>query len=1053
MNKHLPKPLRTLALGAALLLGAGQARAQVSDYTFAASTTTYVPLPATATNEPLVQADDVVSGLLPLGFAFTYEGTTYTSVVASSNGFLSFNPASPPNFTNSLAGLGAEKPLVAPFWDDLDGRDPTAYASYQTTGTAPNRVFTFEWRNWFRFLNTGGPSFSMQARLLEGSNRIEFVYRREAGTLTNTTASVGIAGATTGGIPPEFLSLDAATAAPTASSVTETPTIPDVPATGQVYTFTPGVATGCQAPRSVTATNVTGNSARIVFRGATTASFFTVTYQAAGGPVQTVSPNPTASPVALGGLLRNTTYTVTVVASCAAGQVSPAGTTTFSTADSYCTTGLGGGCGSGNDVTDVGVSGSGLNATGLTCTSTGGDAYSVYPAVAPNTGTLQRGVTYPISVTTTGSSITSVWIDFNQDLVFDASEWAQVSTTSAAGVADVVNLQVPLNALPGTTGMRIRSRAAGNPNGAADACSSFGSGETKDFTVTIGAAPTCAPPSNLTATNLTATSASLGFQASGPGTFTLVYGPAGFNPATGGTTLSPATSPVAVGGLLSGTSYQFYVQQNCGGGSVSQNTGPFTFATLITNDDPCGAVVLPVNPSCVPVSGTTVGANPTPGTVYAAGGGGTGCGSNTATPKDVWFKFTTAASGPVSTSVRISVTGAAAGVLRAYAGAACTGPLTFIACTGTSSTAAAPNLDLIALTANTTYYVRVNGYSSLDALGSFTICASPVPNCAAPTALTPGTITSTTAALSWSSNATPGATYTLIYGPQGFDPATGGTTVAGLATTSTTLTGLTPLTNYCFYVQQVCGGFNGSSLLAGPACFSTPQRLPTNDDPCGALTLGNGPTADSNVGATTSLQPGIVTPACSPSAAPKDVWFAFTAAQTTSTLALTGSAAGMVRVFTSPDCASGPFGQVACQSSGANNTGVASLALTGLTAGQRYYVAVSGYGSSNATGNFTISASNIALATRALANAGALLVYPNPSNSGQLTLRLTLGGASGPAQVALLNTLGQTVLRQSATLSNGSLERSFSTRGLAAGVYTLRLQVGEQLLTRKVVLE
>ena len=1051
MKHFLLRHGRALVLGAALLLGTGYAQAQVGAYSFAASTGTYAPLPATATDVAAVQADDAVSGLLPLGFSFVYEGNTYLNAVVSSNGFLSFNSASGSSLSNSLATAGSEKPLVAPFWDDLDGRDPTARASYQTTGVAPNRVFTFEWLNWFRYNNTSGPSFSMQVRLLEGSNRVEFVYRREAGTVVGASASVGLAGVDAGGLPPEFLSLDATTAAPTASSATETSTIADVPATGQVYTFTPGVATGCQAPRSLTATNVTGNSATIVFRGASTASSYTVTYQAAGGPVQTVSPNPTTTSVPLSGLLRNTAYTVTVVANCAGGQVSAAGTVTFSTSNGYCTSTLGGGCG-GNNVTAVSVSGSGLNASGLTCTATSGGAYTIYPALAPNTGTLQRGVTYPISVTTTGNSITSVWIDFNQDLAFDASEWAQVSTTSVAGTPDIVNLQVPLGALLGTTGMRIRSRVNGTPNGATDACTNFGSGETKDFTVTIGAAPACAPPSNLTATNLTPTSASLGFQSSGTGTFTLVYGPAGFDPATGGTTVSPATSPVAVTGLLSGTSYQFYVQQNCGGGSVSQNTGPFTFATPITNDDPCGAVTLPVNASCVPVSGTTVGANTTPATVYGAGGQGTGCGFNT-TPKDVWFKFVTAATGPTSTAVRISVTGLAAGVLRAYSGAACTGPLAFIACTGTSSTAAAPNLDLATLTANTTYYVRVNGYGSTDALGAFTICASPVPNCAAPAGLSAGALTGTTAAVSWSGTLAAGSTYTVVFGPQGFNPATGGTRLTGLTTPSATLTGLTPVTDYCFYVQQVCSGFNGSSPLAGPECFTTPQRVPLNDNPCGAVALGSAPTADSNVGATTSTQPGITLPACSPAAAPKDVWFSFTAAQTTSTLSLTGSAAGMVRVFTTADCANGPFTQVDCASSGANNTGVASLALTGLTVGQRYYVAVSGYGSSNVTGGFTLGASNVALATRALANTEALLVYPNPSNTGQLTLRLTLGGATGPAQLSLLNALGQSVLSQSATLSNGSLERSLGTRGLAAGIYTLQVKAGSQLLTRKVVLE
>ena len=114
-------------------------------------------------------------------------------------------------------------------------------------------------------------------------------------------------------------------------------------------------------------------------------------------------------------------------------------------------------------------------------------------------------------------------------------------------------------------------------------------------------------------------------------------------------------------------------------------------------------------------------------------------------------------------------------------------------------------------------------------------------------------------------------------------------------------------------------------------------------------------------------------------------------------------------------------------------------------AGRRYYVAVSGYGSGGA-GSFTVSGT--ALAARAQAETAALQVYPNPSNTGQLTLRLTAQHPAGTA--TLLNALGQPARSQA--LPTGSLEHGFATTGLAAGVYTLRVQVGKEILTRKVVL-
>lgn len=224
------------------------------------------------------------------------------------------------------------------------------------------------------------------------------------------------------------------------------------------------------------------------------------------------------------------------------------------------------------------------------------------------------------------------------------------------------------------------------------------------------------------------------------------------------------------------------------------------------------------------------------------------------------------------------------------------------------------------------------------------------------------------------------------------------------------------------------------------------QPSPNNDEPCNAVTLGNGPVTGSNSGASASTQNGIVLPACSPAQAPKDVWFAFTPSGTSTTLTLTGNASGMVRVFSSPDCANGPFVQETCQSSGVGNTTVGTVALTGLTPGQRYYVAVSGYGSGDTAGSFTISGT--LLGSRNGAGSAELAVYPNPSTGGMLAWRVA--GLNGVGQAALLNALGQVVRQQKLA---GAGEQQMPTRGLAAGLYTLQVQVGGQVLSRRVVLE
>ncbi|GAA4352243.1 hypothetical protein GCM10023185_11690 [Hymenobacter saemangeumensis] len=1004
------------------MLSPGLVEAQVSSYVFAASSGTYTPLPASATQVPAILADDVISGALPIGFPFVFDGVTYTELRASSNGFLSFNPAAGSNLTNSLATATNERPLIAPFWDDLDGRPmgATASASYQVTGTAPNRVFTFEWYNWEWFYTANVAVISFQVKLFEGSNQIRFIYQPEANMPSGgLSASIGIAGGGAAGCASDFLSLNNASASPVASSTTETTSINTRPASGQTYSFTPPPPPmgTCAAVRCANVSNITGNSAQLNFSGSSNVTSYTVTYQAMGGATQTVTPAPTASPVNLMGLSVNTSYTATIVANCASGASTPV-TVSFTTSNGYCVTGsggtvLGGVCG-GNNLTDIALVGTSLNATNLTCnTPVAGTAYTNYPASGSTTTTLQQGVTYPITVNTTGNSIVSVWIDYNRNLVFEASEWVQIATTTTAGTAVTANITIPTNALAGPTGMRVRSRASGSPNGASDACTQFFSGETKDFTVTIGPPPACPAPTGLTATNVTTTSATLEFTTVGAGTYTLIYGPQGFNPAVSGTTVTPATSPVNVTGLQAGTTYQFYVQRDCGAAGPSVNVGPISFTTLIVNDDPCGATTLPLNlTGCMPYATTSTGSTTTTPNGYT--NPGTGCGIATA-PRDVWFKFTTAASGAGATDVRVTVTGGAASVVQALSANDCMGPFTPIRCSGTTANVAAPALDLTNLSPNTTYYVRVYNYTAVAQSGNFTICVTPLPSCPAPTGSTAINITKNSATLSWmtGAGAPSGSTYTLTYGPPGFNPDQAGTTIPSVSGNSFQLTGLTPQTDYCYYIRLNCGGINGNSQRVGPICFQTLLENPANDDPCGAQALTSGAAAvpGTTVGASTTLISGITLPACSPASNPRDVWYTVTMpAATVGTdsliIRLTGAAAGMVRVYTSPDCASGPFASVACQAASSSNTGFAApIRIGNLLPGTTYYLAVSGYGSSDTPGTFNIGVQTIyvgptcnavtALAAGSLTQTSASVSFTPGANNTSYTV--TYGPTGGMA--------------------------------------------------------
>jgi GEVED domain/Secretion system C-terminal sorting domain len=163
----------------------------------------------------------------------------------------------------------------------------------------------------------------------------------------------------------------------------------------------------------------------------------------------------------------------------------------------YCVTGLGGGNCNGNLITTVEITGTSLNSVSAdTCTFTTGNTLTVYPPSGSTTASLIQGIPYDLSVSLSASSIVSVWIDFNQDGTYSASEWTQVALTSTVGTPNTIQITVPFNSGLGLTGMRVRSRAVGNINGAPDACTNFGSGETEDYVITLVANVACSGAPN-----------------------------------------------------------------------------------------------------------------------------------------------------------------------------------------------------------------------------------------------------------------------------------------------------------------------------------------------------------------------------------------------------------------------------------------------------------------------------------------------------------------------------------------------------------------------------
>jgi len=166
-------------------------------------------------------------------------------------------------------------------------------------------------------------------------------------------------------------------------------------------------------------------------------------------------------------------------------------------------------------------------------------------------------------------------------------------------------------------------------------------------------------------------------------------------------------------------------------------------AQVPANDDPCGAINLPANPSCTTTSSTNVNATATSGIPAP------GCAAYTG--QDVWYRVTVPASGGVRIST-FSGTMNDSGVAF-YSSLTCAGPFTLLGCDDDSGQGNMSRLTLTGLSPGSTIWVRV--WEAGGGQGTFNICAldmSPcgLPNsndyCPSPATLTqgPGTFSATT---------------------------------------------------------------------------------------------------------------------------------------------------------------------------------------------------------------------------------------------------------------------------------------------------------------------
>lgn len=163
-----------------LLLTVLTTNAQVSTYTFgqAAGSPTY--LVSGYTEHTSGTTDYGTYEDVPIGFNFNYNGTIYTSVSIANDGSIAMG--STISYSYTPLSSGTTNNVIAALAADLQGL-ATGTLRSQTLGTAPNRTFVVEWRNYKRY--SGGGDYSFQIILYETTNVVQIKYATSTAVATN----------------------------------------------------------------------------------------------------------------------------------------------------------------------------------------------------------------------------------------------------------------------------------------------------------------------------------------------------------------------------------------------------------------------------------------------------------------------------------------------------------------------------------------------------------------------------------------------------------------------------------------------------------------------------------------------------------------------------------------------------------------------------------------------------------------------------------------------------------------------------------------------------
>ena len=573
--------------------------------------------------------------------------------------------------------------------------------------------------------------------------------------------------------------------------------------------------------------------------------------------------------------------------------------------------------------------------------------------------------------------------------------------------------------------------------------------------ISINVTPSCVAPllSSLTVTNLISSSASLGWTEGGSATtWNVEWGATGFTQGSGTMITGTTTNPHNLTGLNPSTSYDFYVQADCGGDS-STWTGPYTFTTACVAIDSFNENFDGVTTPDLPACWSSLMDNGASTYAYVE----TSTSADNTAPNGVtlYNDDSNSTANIMLISPLLSNLSDGTNQLRFFARASTDSQdIEVGTITNTADGSTFTPLTTVDLSSTyTEYIVSFDSYFGLDSYiairrlstSTYTyvyldnIIWETIPACQDPFGLAIANLSDVSGDITWSATS---GNYEYVLDTNATDPTGSGT---GLATETYNATGLTPLTDYYFHVRTDCGGgtFSGWSTFM----FTTLNTPPANNNCANAqvLTLG-GVFADNavigtNVDATDSNE---TAPGCALYSG-GDVWYQVTIPASGNLTIETNSLSGSSIADTGMAVYSGSCGSlvlIECDDDDSADGNFSLVALTGRTAGEIVYVRVWEYGN-DVFDAFQVSAYDASLSSSAfdLTNFRA---YPNPVKD-----ILNLEYTSDITSISVFNLLGQEVLSNKVDATSAKIDMS----QLNSGAYIVNITIDGAQQVIKVIKE